>query len=348
MVTYLRFIILAMALCIASPCVRAAAPATAGAGVSGEVKAFVDNIEYSTRYRIGETLFGASAVFRFYFEPSDRWLFAAGIYGLRRFGDERFFSLALPVFRAQYTSEKLTFILGEIILADAHGLPDALYRQEYRFDPGIEEGIQFRAQSGRLNWDLWAAWDSLNTPESREHFTAGSSAVLTFDNISFPVFIVADHSGGERYEVPGQPVQEHFGGAAGVAVSCPVHSAIKRVFGQILAVGSAYRVRTGNGVAGRGYGVMGKAGIAPFGFDCSAQWFKGRDFWVPSGDPLYRSGLPVYALEAARSYSLNDRVVLSGGIRFETERCSFGSYFSNPRYRWWVSMRGVFDRRLGK
>jgi hypothetical protein len=56
----------------------------------------------------------------------------------------------------------------------------------------------------------------------------------------------------------------------------------------------------------------------------------------------------VYALEAARSFSVNDRVSLAGGIRFETEGCSFGSYFSNPRYRWWVSMCGVFDRRLGK
>jgi hypothetical protein len=290
----------------------------------------------------------ARPLFRFNYEPSERWQFAAGIYGLRRFGDERFFSFALPVFRARYASENLSFILGELVSLDAHGLPDVLYRQEYHFDPGFEEGIQVLVQSGRLHWDLWAAWDSLNTQENREHFTAGSAAKVSFGNFSFPVYIVADHSGGERYEVPGQPVQEHFGGAAGFTVSCPVHSAIRHVFGQILAVGSAYRVRTGNGEAGRGYGIMGKAGIAPFGFDCSAQWFKGRDFWVPSGDPLYRSGLPVYAFEAARSFSVNDRVSLSGGIRFETEGCSFGSYFSNPRYRWWVSMRGVFNRRFGK
>jgi hypothetical protein len=66
MVTYLRFIISATALSLACPFARAAETASAGAeapaGISGEVRAFVDNIEYSTRYRIGGTLFGASAV----------------------------------------------------------------------------------------------------------------------------------------------------------------------------------------------------------------------------------------------------------------------------------------------
>ena len=348
MVTHLRFIITAAALCCTCIFARAADRTEGTAGISGEVRAFIDDIEYSTRYRTGETLFGSSAVFRFFYEPAERWQFAAGIYGLRRFGDERFFSKVLPVFRARYVSEKMSFILGELISDDAHGLPDVLYRQEFRFDPGIEEGIQFRAQPGRLSADLWVAWDSLNTPGSREHFTAGCAAVFSFDDVIFPVYIVADHSGGERYEIPGQPVQEHFGGATGLTVTHPLHSALRRVYGQMLVVGSAYRVRSGQGETGRGYGILCKAGISPFGFDCSGQWFKGRELWVTSGDPLFRSERPVYIFETARSFSLNDRVSLSGGIRFETEGCSFGNYFSNPRYRWWVSMRGGFDRRLGK
>jgi hypothetical protein len=208
-----------------------------------------------------------------------------------------------------------------------------------------------RARTGRLKADLWVDWDSLNTPENREHFIAGLVSELSFDKISFPLYIAAGHSGGELYEIPGQPVQDRLGCAAGVAVDWPLNVAFgRRAFGQVLAVGSAYRVRSGQGETGSGDGIMCKAGLAgifPLGFDFSALWFKGRDLWAPSGDPLYRSNRPVYALEAARNYSMNDRVKVSGGIRFETEGCSFKSYFSNPRYRWWISMRGGFERQCG-
>ncbi|MBN2189031.1 MAG: hypothetical protein JW699_06225 [Chitinispirillaceae bacterium] len=353
MAAYLRFIISAAALLGACLSAKASDHGTAGSvgrtGISGEVLAFIDDIEYSTAWRSGATMFGASAVFRFFYEPSERLQFAAGAYGLRRFGDERFFSRALPVFRARYITERLEFILGELIADSAHGLPDILYRQEYLFDPGIEEGIQLRAQRGHVRADLWVHWDSLNTPENREHFTAGFVSELSFDNISFPLAVVAGHSGGELYEIPGQPVQDRLGAAAGVAAAWPVNAAVRRaigrVFGQVLAVGSAYRVRSGQGETGSGHGILCRAGISPFDFDLSALWFKGRDLLEPAGDPLYRSNRPVYALEAARNYSMNDRVTVSGGIRFETEGCSFRSYFSNPRYRWWISMRGGFERR---
>jgi hypothetical protein len=65
---------------------------------------------------------------------------------------------------------------------------------------------------------------------------------------------------------------------------------------------------------------------------------------VPSGDPIYRSGLPVYALEASCDRSVNGQVSFSGGLRFETEACSLKSYFGNPRYRWWLSMQGGFEK----
>ena len=45
-------------------------PACTGVfGISGETVAFLDNIEYSTGYRTGETMFGASAAFRFFLIP---------------------------------------------------------------------------------------------------------------------------------------------------------------------------------------------------------------------------------------------------------------------------------------
>ena len=148
--TYLRIIVL-LAIVLFNHPVSGADVSTPSAadvtfGVSGDVRTFLDNIEYSTSYQTGETIFGASAAFRFFFEPSVHTRFAFGVYGLRLFGDENFLTRTLPLFRAQYESERVSFILGEIISSDAHGLPDIAYRQEFRFDPGIEEGIQVRVR----------------------------------------------------------------------------------------------------------------------------------------------------------------------------------------------------------
>jgi hypothetical protein len=351
MVTYLR-IIVSLAIVIFYHPVSGAdvsIPSTVKMefGVSGDARTFLDNIEYSTSYQTGETIFGASAAFRFFFQPSIHTRFAFGVYGLRRFGDEDFLTRTLPLFRAQYESEKTSLILGELISSDAHGLPDIVYRQEYRFDPGIEEGIQVRVRLKQFNEDLWVEWDSLNTPTQREHFTAGSAAVFSVAQYTFPFFLTVSHTGGELYDIPGKPVQEHFGGATGITVSYPLDAGIRRVFGQVLVAGSSYRVRSERNITGQGYGIISKAGISPFGFDCSLQWFKGHGLLMPVGDPAYRSNRPIFALEIARSYSSKEHVSISGGLRFETVDASLDGYFRSPQYRFWIAFCGGFERNLG-
>ncbi|MGA2507250.1 MAG: hypothetical protein ABSF80_07225 [Chitinispirillaceae bacterium] len=352
MVTYLRIIVL-LAIVLFNRPVSGADVSTPSApdvtfGVSGDVRTFLDNIEYSTSYQTGETIFGASAAFRFFFKPSVHTQFAFGVYGLRLFGDESFFTRTLPLFRAQYESERVSFILGEIISCDAHGLPDIAYRQEFRFDPGIEEGIQVRVRLKHFKEDLWVAWDSLNTPAQREHFTAGSAAFFSIAHCTFPFLLTVNHTGGELYDIQEQPVQEHFGGVTGVTVDFPLDAGIRRVFGEILIAGSAYRVRSTGNEAGQGYGIAGKAGISPLGFDCSLQWFKGHDLLMPVGDPVYQTNRPVFALEMARNYSVNDQVSLTGGLRFETVETSFSSYIRSPQYRFWIALCGGFERKFEK
>jgi hypothetical protein len=309
-------------------------------GISGETALYIDNIEYSTRYRTGETMFGASAACRFFWKPSEHMRFAAGVFCLRRFGDERFLARSLPLFCAQYESDRVLFVIGELFSSDAHQLPDLLYRQEYSFDPGIEEGIQMRLRMRHFSQELWVAWDSLNTPSHREHFTAGSVSIISVADFSFPVFITAEHHGGELYDIPGQPVQERFGGAAGVSASHRVQSGLNRVFGQLLITGSVYRVRSEVQGTGRGYGIISKAGVSPLGFDCSLQLFKGNNLVMPLGDPVFRSNQPFFSLEIAKTYVSNDLLSATGGIRFETVNTG---NFSNPRYRFWVIVRGGFN-----
>ncbi len=350
MLTCLRFMLLLTGVLIACPYALAETQhSTNGAfGVSGETVAFVDNIEYSTRYRTGETMFGASAAFRLFWQPSEHTLFAFGAYGLRRFGDERFLARKLPLFRAQYESGGVSFVIGELVSADAHELPDFMFRQEYCFDPGIEEGIQARLRLRYFTENCWVAWDSINTPAHREHFTAGSVSIISIANFSFPVFITAEHHGGELYNIPGQPVQERFGGATGVIASHQIQSGLKRVFGQLLIAGSAYRVRSEEHESGQGYGVIGKTGISPFGFDCSLQWFKGHNLIMPLGDLVFRTNRPLFSLEIAKMYKANNFLSASGGIRFETADVRVDRYFKNPRYRWWIVLRGGFNRIMGK
>ncbi|MGA3051551.1 MAG: hypothetical protein ABSE00_06505 [Chitinispirillaceae bacterium] len=314
----------------------------AALGIDGEALTYIDNIEYNTPQRAGETFFGSSASARFFYRPVPQMLFEAGVYGLRRFGDTQFLSLAMPFIRAQFTSEIMMFTMGSLSTFDAHLLPNLLYRQEYRFDPGLEEGMQLDMYGRHVNWELWAAWDSLDLQNQREHFTAGSATSISFSDFSFPLYLTADHTGGMLYtsEVP---VQEHFGGASGVEFNIPVHAGVRAVFGQVLFAGSDYRIRTGNGETGQGDGIFAKVGISPGGFDCSLQLFRGHDLEMPLGDPIFESNIPYYALEISRSYTINNHLQALGGWRFETPDVTTLSEWINwPCYRFWLALRGEF------
>ncbi len=315
-------------------------------GFDGEALTYIDNIEYTTAERTGETFFGGSGSVRLFYRPLPRMLFEIGAYGLRRFGGDRFLSLSMPFVRAQFTSGIMSFAMGSISTSDGHQLPDLLYRQEYRFDPGLEEGIQLAVHGRHVNGEIWGVWDSLDLPTEREHFSAGGAVTISTGCFSFPFYLTADHTGGELFN-SGEPVQEHFGAATGIGFDLPVGAGVGAVFGQVLLAGSDYRIRTGNGETGQGDGFFAKAGISPGGFDCSLQLFRGHDLDMPLGDPIFQSNIPYYALELSRSYAIDDHFEALGGWRFETpDITSLSQYFSAPRYRFWLALRGEFMKGL--
>ncbi|MBN1128708.1 MAG: hypothetical protein JXA71_06960, partial [Chitinispirillaceae bacterium] len=152
------------------PCLSDTVPVFREVGIASETAVFLENIEYNNSYRKGETVFGALEKGRFIFRPVHSADVAIGICALRRFGDERFLSRAIPLLRVRLFMPNWSFALGEIDAQDCHGLPDLLYRRERRYDPGTEEGAQFRIQTARTAIDLWVHWDSLNSPLHRERF----------------------------------------------------------------------------------------------------------------------------------------------------------------------------------
>ena len=343
------------ALFIASICI-AALPAfaessrgdstTAGKlGISGECLGYLDNIEYSMPTRTGETYFGGSARLRLFYEPAPRLFFSAGFYGLRRFGDnDNFFSLARPVFRAQYSTDQLSFMIGDLPVADGHGMPNLLFRQEYRFDPGVQEGLQLDLHLKHFDWEIWGAWDSLDSPEHREHFEAASTATVKAGHFSVPLYLSAEHTGGELYNVGG-PVQERFGGAAGVDFRIPLDNGLRAIFAELLLPASFYRIRLGSGETGRGSGVFTKLGVSPGGFDCSLQYFRGNNLFLPLGDPVFQSNLPYYALEISRDCKIDKRLEVTGGWRWESAGAtSVQQWLNAPRYRFWIGLRGEFEK----
>jgi hypothetical protein len=311
-------------------------------GVDGEVLTYIDNIEYTTPERTGETYFGSSGSARLFYRPVPQMLFEMGAYGLRRFGDPQSVSLALPFLRATFSSDIMTFTMGSLSTAEMHFLPDLLYCQEFRYDPGMEEGMQLDMRGRNIKWEIWGAWDSLDTPNEREHFTAGSALFYSIPNWSFPLYLTVDHTGGELFN-SGEPVEEHFGGATGADVTYPLQGSLRQIFGDILLAGSDHRIRVGNFETGTGGGIFLKAGVSPGGFDCSLQWFKGYDLFMPFGDPIFESNIPYWALEISRSYAINSHVRAEGGWRFETpDIVTLAQYFSAPRYRFWLALRGEF------
>lgn len=317
-------------------------------GISGECLGYLDNLEYTTHNFVGQTYFGGSTRLRLFYEPAQHLRFSAGFYGLRRFGDnDNFFSIAMPIFRAQYFTDHLSFMIGDLPVAGNHSMPNLVYRQEYQFDPGVQEGLQLDIHLKHFDWEIWGAWDSLLSPAHREHFEAASSAKFKAGCFSFPLYLSADHTGGEGevFSDSVGPVKERFGGATGVEFRFPLDNGLHAVFGELLVPASFYRIRQNGGETGHGAGVFAKLGISPWGFDCSLQYFKGNNLNLPLGDPIFQSNLPVYALEISREYRIDKHIDITGGWRWETpDVSSIQQYFSTPKYRFWIGLRGDFEK----
>jgi hypothetical protein len=334
--------------CLASARVSISEPAPSDTfmRMSSECLFVFRNTEYDNRLREGETVTGASVKTRIVLKPAVYAEFSPGVFVRKNFGDSRFLSDARPLLGAKLTFNKFTILLGELLYTDSrHGLPDAILREEYGYDPGVEEGLQFVFNGSMLNQDLWAAYMAANTPAHREHLSIGSHTRFTTGPLSAGIAGYADHYGGQLYAPPGDNVRWNVAGAGDVAVNVPVEGIISLLGADLFLLGS-YTDSGGSFASENGWGVLSVVKVVVSDFLCSFGYYKGYDFKCWEGNPLYQALKPYCRLELSRKINFNTGVFLDFGLRLELVEVSPVEYAKNAENAVWINAGWNVSRPL--
>ncbi|KWW30810.1 MAG: hypothetical protein AUK63_789 [bacterium P3] len=119
----------------------------------------------------------------------------------------------------------VTLVLGNLINTDGHRLPLPLYNPERTVAAEPEAGVQILLKRPWLLADVWVDWQQFiwNNSPRRERFIAGVSAeasVKTGDwRLYAPMYLLAQHLGGEDRSDTTHSVQTYYNAAAGLGVS---------------------------------------------------------------------------------------------------------------------------------
>jgi hypothetical protein len=164
---------------------------------------FFDNLEFFNNIEKGYTLTG------FNLEPRIGLSFNAktnvsGGFHLLYFAGEKKPTTFIPVLTLSTSLGKnLLMNLGTIDGANAHGLPQAIFKHEREFVNQPETGLQFLFDHKYLKSDLWLNWEQFIFPGDtlQEEFTVGFSGLIKLLSnelqMSIPLYAIAVHRGGQ-------------------------------------------------------------------------------------------------------------------------------------------------------
>ena len=312
--------------------------------ITADMLAWCDNLEFFNDYREGYLHLGAYVRPRFEVRPSERFSFAFGVHVRKAFGDEDFFSDARPVFRGRINRGNFSFLLGEVISANRHGLPDALMREEFLYDPAIEEGFQFLYKGKTVQQDFWAVYDALNTAEHREHLMAGNNTTMHAGPFAMLVLLYADHYGGQVFAPEGDPVRENVAGGGGISWKLDFKNVVNQVGLKTLGMASA--TSRENAGYDKGWGSLSYAWISAWDTRFQLSFFKGKDFVAWQGNPMYQTGSPYVTFAVNRTTELISRLSVDYGIRADFMSGSVSEYFESPEHKLWVRIGYAFEHLL--
>ncbi|NLD99743.1 MAG: hypothetical protein GX640_07700 [Fibrobacter sp.] len=306
-------------------------------GINGELMGYVENIEYSNRFRDGQTILGAWLKSRILYKPVKGFSFSAGFFGNRYFGDSCFFTIIRPLLGAQFNTDHFLFAIGEIETPVEYDFPDILFRKEFRFQPGSFEGLSLKAGNSFFEQNNWIQWYALNTPSQREHFAFGNSSRFIVNPVSIFLSAIIDHHGGEQFAPENDPIRENYCSALGADINLFYSGFIKQFHGRILGSFSATRNRSESHHYKNGWGVLGLAEVAFKYLDIGFQVFRGDSLIALLGNPVYQTNKPYYSLIFSKNYK-NRFVEVDGGLNLEVADVEFQNYFKKFQHRWWISL----------
>jgi hypothetical protein len=316
--------------------------------ISGDMLGYLNNLEYYNDYREGEPFWGAYLQARLSYKPFKKFLFSGGIHMRKDFGDESFLSDIRPLFQALYTHKDFTLIFGELANKTRHGLLDAIIKEQFIYNPVVEEGIQILIKNDRITQDLWANYPALNTRKHREHLCAGNTTVLFVKPVTFSLMGYVSHYGGQLFDPGNDPVRENVTGAAGVAYTKEFGGTFEEVGAEQFFTGS-YTSDTTSGANRNydgGWGSLSHIWILFAGVEIGVSFYKGDDFTTWEGNPMYQSDASYYFLEVNKSFVFEKNIFIDIGLRLDFMDMYPADYFENGDNQIWFRIGGSFNRKI--
>lgn len=315
--------------------------------VNADLKGFLNNLEYFNDYRKGILLLGGELKTFFKYKPVEQIEFTAGVYMRRAMGDEDFLTDIRPVFRAEYNKNAYTMTIGDIHENNRHNLPDAIISEQYVYEKGMEDGIQFQWDYRLFKADLWMSTDMLNTPEHREHFLFGFYNRIPLKDLNFESMIFWDHFGGQLYFPEGDYMRDAINGSVALKYK---HSFNKKkldnVGGELRFLASSVTPNRSDVEAHRGVGGLGRVYVTIKKLQMAFQFYKGDGFESWLGNEIYKTDKYYYFLELSRSTEFAFNTKLEWGLRFDFVDITPDKYFDHTEHQVWVNITSSFGKDL--
>jgi hypothetical protein len=184
---------------------------------SNEFVFYLDNTEFFTPYRTGETILGSYFKTCLELGLGDHTRIRAGVFGDHRSGDTTFLDPVKPIIAFLWHTDNSQVVLGTLEPPDRHGYLEPLEVTTLTFTRPLEYGGQWIEDQKHFHIDAYLNWQHLNTPTSREIIDSGFVTWLNFLQIArlegqFHIF----HHGGQLHDIG--PVTNNIVGGPGVRV----------------------------------------------------------------------------------------------------------------------------------
>jgi hypothetical protein len=254
-----------------------------------DVILYGDNTEFSGPYRVGETIFGGQLASELHLDFGAGTELLAGLFADRRHQSDGGFDDVLPLLSFRHRDGANLWVLGSLRTEARHGLLDLLQQDTYEVTRPIEYGLQTIRDSGAIRWDLFLAWQKLNTPEHREVFDYGGSASAAIGKgFAVEAKLHGVHHGGQLYG-EGEVWNNTAGGlglsASGALGPLPDARLAIFVLGSRTSLGETRLVRR---AGGSGFLVEARAKLSE-AFELRALGWRGSDFFAEEGNFNYGS-----------------------------------------------------------
>lgn len=259
-------------------------------GISFEALQFLKNNEYFNGINPGETLFGFQTKTLFHYRINSHARFSAGAMLQHDFGDDRFFSKALPIFDLAMDKKAWNFHLGNILPHVHHNMNEAMISYESPLKQPIEYGLQAIRETQKMRYDVWLEWRQKADGERNKHeeIVFGQSyeqIVIKTKSIaiSIPIQGIVFHNGGQALNLSGH-VSTRMTGCAGLRLTNKdTHWVLESFLFQSLDNSSTLSQPYKNGNAS-----MTNLRFKPHKYhEIALTWWYGREFVSPIGAGMF-------------------------------------------------------------